>query len=57
VVTSQRGTQLTPNDIWPADDSWLVYTDYDLWATRGGGSAALIDALCADHNLDTVRCR
>jgi hypothetical protein len=31
-------------------------TDYDLWAARVSGSAALIGALCVDHNLDTGRC-
>jgi hypothetical protein len=56
LVRSQRGTQLTPNNIWPADHSWLIYTDCDLLATRLSGSSQLIDALCEHRDLDTVRC-
>jgi hypothetical protein len=56
LVRSQRGTQLTPNNIWPADRCWLVYTDYDLWASRVSGSQQLIDALCEHGDLDTLRC-
>lgn len=46
----------TPNNMWPADRSWLVYTDYDLCATRVSGSATLIAALAAADNLDSVLC-
>jgi len=56
LVRSQRGTGLTPNNFWPADRSWLVYTDYDLCATRVSGSRQLIDAVCGHGDLDTVRC-
>ena len=56
LVASQRGTAVTPNNIWPADRSWLIYTDFDLEATRVSGSAELIDALRADDHLDVVRC-
>jgi hypothetical protein len=34
----------------------LVYTDYDLWASRVSGSQQLIDPLCDHGDLDTVRC-
>lgn len=56
LVRSQRGTQLTPNNVWPADHTWLIYTDYDLCATRVSGSYELVDALCEHRDLDTVRC-
>lgn len=56
LVTSHQGAALTPNNVWPADQSWLVYTDYDLEATRVRGPSSLIDALCADDRLDIVRC-
>lgn len=56
LVASQPGTAFTPNNIWPADRSWLIYTDFDLEATRVSGSTQLIDALCAEHRLDTLRC-
>jgi hypothetical protein len=45
----------TPNNIWPADRSWLVYTDYDLSATKVSGSAHLIERLEADLELETMR--
>ncbi|OHU31655.1 hypothetical protein BKG76_00080 [Mycobacteroides franklinii] len=46
----------TPSNFWPANRSWFVYTDYDLWATRVSGSPDLIDALMKSEDLDTVRC-
>jgi hypothetical protein len=46
----------TPNNMWAADRSWLVYTDYDLCSTRVSGSAKLIAALSAADTLDSVRC-
>jgi hypothetical protein len=55
-VRAQRGTRLTPSNIWPADRSWFVYTDYDLWTTRVCGSASLIDVVMEDGALDAVRC-
>lgn len=45
----------TPSNIWPADRSWLVYTDYDLWATKLSGSAHLIERLEADPELEMMR--
>ncbi len=45
----------TPTNIWPADRSWLVYTDYDLWGTKVSGCAYLIERLTADSELETVR--
>jgi hypothetical protein len=56
LVASQHGTGFTPNNIWPADRSWLIYTDFDLEATRVSGSTPVIDAVCANDHLDTVRC-
>ncbi|WP_370948581.1 hypothetical protein AB5J62_13650 [Amycolatopsis sp. cg5] len=44
----------TPSNIWPADRSWFVYTDWDLWATRVSGSRELIAELGADPDLETV---
>jgi hypothetical protein len=49
---SQRGA---PNNIWPTDRSWLVYTDCDLWATKVSGSADLITSLLIDDDLETVQ--
>lgn len=55
-VAAMPGTQLTPNNTWPPDHSWLVYTDYDLWASRVSGSESMIEALVEDPRLDAVRC-
>lgn len=55
-VRSEPDMYFTPNNIWPVDRSWFVYTDYDLWATRISGSNALIDALTEDSEIDAVRC-
>jgi hypothetical protein len=49
-------TGYTPNNFWPADRSWLVYTDHDLCATRVSGSIELIAALTAADGLDSVLC-
>ena len=56
LVGSQQGTPLTPNNMLPADHSWLIYTEYDLRATQVSGSVELIDALREHGHLDTVRC-
>jgi hypothetical protein len=46
-----------PNNIWPEDRAWFVYTDHDLWATKVSGRPALIDALRADPALEAVLLR
>jgi hypothetical protein len=42
----------SPSNLWPADRSWLVYTDWDLWGTKVSGDASLIAALEADPELE-----
>ncbi|OBK36797.1 hypothetical protein A5658_05375 [Mycobacterium sp. 1245111.1] len=49
-------TGYTPNNFWPSDRSWLVYTDHDLCATRVSGSTELIAALTTADGLDSVLC-
>ena len=44
----------TPANIWPTDRSWLVYTDYDLWATKVSGSTELINELRTNALLETL---
>lgn len=44
----------TPANIWPPDRSWLVYTDYDLWATKVSGSFELIKELRTNPFLETL---
>lgn len=43
----------TPTNIWPPDRSWLVYTDYELWATKVSGSTGLINSLRDNPFLET----
>lgn len=55
VIDSAQGRHGSPSNIWPQDRSWLVYTDWDLWATRLSGSSVLVDAAIADAELETLR--
>ncbi|WP_026554731.1 hypothetical protein [Arthrobacter sp. 35W] len=50
---SEDGQVFTPSNIWPSDRSWLVYTDYDLWATKVSGSTELINELRMNPLLET----
>jgi hypothetical protein len=51
VPPTRRGA---PNNLWPRDRSWFVYTDYDLWGTKVSGSQRLIASLMRDRDLETV---
>ncbi|QSB04208.1 hypothetical protein [Natronoglycomyces albus] len=44
----------SPSNIWPADRSWLLYTDWDLWGTKVTGPAELLARLEADDFLETA---
>jgi len=55
-VTSLFGQGLhTPSNFWPEDRSWLVLTEYDLWATQVFGSTELIASLEQAPDLETLR--
>ncbi|MEV6018286.1 MULTISPECIES: hypothetical protein [unclassified Streptomyces] len=45
----------TPSNLWAADRSWVVCTDYDLWATKVCGPRPLVEALLADVEIEAVR--
>ncbi|MFJ3235873.1 hypothetical protein [Streptomyces sp. NPDC086787] len=45
----------SPSNLWPRDQSWVLCTDYDLWATKVAGPTALIEALLNDGDLEAVR--
>ncbi|MFF7994659.1 hypothetical protein ACFZDG_33395 [Kitasatospora xanthocidica] len=45
----------SPSNLWAADRSWVLCTDYDLWATKVAGPPALIEALLADPELEALR--
>jgi hypothetical protein len=45
----------SPANLWAEDRSWVLCTDYDLWATKVAGPAALIEALLNDTDIEAVR--
>lgn len=47
--------EFSPANLWPDDRCWLLGTDYDLWATKIAGPAALIEALLDDPEIEAVR--
>ncbi|MGW5719826.1 hypothetical protein ACWEVP_26925 [Amycolatopsis sp. NPDC003865] len=47
----------SPSNLWAADHSWCLGTDYDLWGTKVTGPPALIEALPSDRELEAVRLR
>ena len=51
---SKEQQVFTPANLWPPDRSWLVYTDYDLWATKVSGSRDLIEELQTNPLLETL---
>lgn len=44
----------SPSNIWPADRSWVLYTDWDLWGTKVTGPSELLARLEADELLETA---
>jgi len=45
----------SPSNLWAEDRSWVLCSDYDLWATKVAGTPALIDALLNDPGIEAVR--
>ena len=45
----------SPSNFWPEDRSWLVYTDWDLWATKVSGTGTLIERLESDPELEIAQ--
>ncbi|MFE3503441.1 hypothetical protein [Kitasatospora sp. NPDC059160] len=45
----------SPSNFWAEDRSWVLCTDYDLWATKVAGPPALVDALLEDAEIEAVR--
>ena len=43
-----------PSLWWPADEAWCVGTDIDLMTTYVGGSAAAIESLVGDRQLEVL---
>ncbi|MGW3910016.1 hypothetical protein ACWEBX_00580 [Streptomyces sp. NPDC005070] len=45
----------SPSNLWSRDRSWIVCTDYDLWATKVAGPVQLVEALLDDAEIEAVR--
>ncbi|WP_392972658.1 SMI1/KNR4 family protein [Streptomyces sp. LN245] len=45
----------SPSNLWSRDRSWIVCTDYDLWATKVAGPVQLVEALLDDTEIEAVR--
>ncbi len=55
VLYDQSEADFSPANFWADDHSWVLCTDYDLWATKAAGSPALIEALLNDSDTEAVR--
>ncbi|GAA2200037.1 hypothetical protein [Streptomyces bangladeshensis] len=47
--------EFSPSNLWAEDRSWVLCTDYDLWATKVAGPVPLVEALLADPEIEAVR--
>ncbi|MFJ8623774.1 hypothetical protein ACIRD3_13140 [Kitasatospora sp. NPDC093550] len=45
----------SPSNLWAADRSWVLCTDYDLWGTKVAGPPDLVRALLDDPELEVLR--
>ncbi|MFC7219226.1 hypothetical protein ACFQLX_13765 [Streptomyces polyrhachis] len=45
----------TPANLWAQDRSWVICTDYDLWATKVAGPPELTEALLKDTEIEALR--
>ncbi|MFI5495210.1 hypothetical protein [Actinoplanes sp. NPDC051859] len=53
-LVGSKAFQASPSNIWPADRSWFVWTDWDLWASKVSGSPTLMAALRDHPDLETI---
>ncbi|MFF8731323.1 hypothetical protein ACF073_33295 [Streptomyces sp. NPDC015171] len=47
--------RFSPSNLWAEDRSWVLCTDYDLWASKLSGPAPLVEALLRDPEIEAVR--
>ncbi|MCX5208480.1 hypothetical protein OG689_04080 [Kitasatospora sp. NBC_00240] len=45
----------SPSNLWAEDRSWVLCTDYDLWATKVAGPPDLVEALLDDPEIEAIR--
>ncbi|MEU3505707.1 hypothetical protein ABZ726_35140 [Streptomyces hundungensis] len=55
ILYDQSEADFSPSNLWADDRSWILCTDYDLWATKVAGPPALIHALLNDSEIEAVR--
>jgi hypothetical protein len=44
-----------PANLWPADRTWVTWSDWDLWGTKVSGPGELVARVLADAELEAVR--
>ena len=55
VLYDNPEVDFSPSNLWAEDRSWVICTDYDLWATKVAGPASLVEALVKDTEIEAVR--
>ncbi|MEU1286660.1 hypothetical protein [Kitasatospora sp. NPDC005856] len=55
VLYDNPEAHFSPSNLWAEDRSWVLCTDYDLWATKVVGPPALMEALLNDSEIEAVR--
>lgn len=45
----------SPSNLWAEDRTWVLCTDYDLWATKVAGPTSLVEALLYDDEIEAIR--
>jgi hypothetical protein len=55
ILYDNPDTDFSPSNIWAEDHSWVLCTDYDLWATKVAGPGPLVDALLTDTEIEALR--
>ncbi|MEU8135629.1 hypothetical protein [Streptodolium elevatio] len=55
VLYDHPEVDFSPSNLWAEDRSWVLCTDYDLWATKVAGHPDLVDALLNDTEIEALR--
>ncbi|WP_314251598.1 hypothetical protein [Streptomyces sp. DSM 40907] len=55
ILYDRSEADFSPSNLWADDRSWVLCTDYDLWATKIAGPPALVNALLNDREIEAMR--
>ena len=44
----------TPSNWWAVNKTWMVFTDWDLWATKISGPVDLIESIRLNPELECI---